>query len=96
MIDSSEIRDGHDMLVWLLSAKKSGKYVTAEVIQLDDDPEWGNSLVLCVCFGSNAETLVECPPDFTFTRTDMFIKFWELIGVCQQYADEFDDELVRV
>lgn len=97
MIDIRNTYKPSVLEAWLKETREAGFYVSAELVSLHNDPQWGDELILAIRYSENESDVVEQEPNFIFTRRkDWFVAFWELIGACQAGADEFDDEDVLV
>lgn len=93
MIDIRNTYKPNVLEAWIKETREAGNYVSAELVQLHDDPQLGNALVLGFRFAKTPRALAEQDIDFWFTHEAFGTVFWRLVGVAEAYANDFNEEL---
>lgn len=93
MIDIRNTYKPNVLEAWIKETREAGNYVSAELVQLHDDPQLGNALVLGFHFAKTPRALVDEDIVFSFTHETSGPVFWQLVGVAEAYANDFNEEL---
>lgn len=93
MIDIRNTYKPNVLEAWIKETREAGNYVSAELVQLHDDPQLGNAFVLGFRFAKTPRVLADEDIAFSFTHETTGPVFWRLVGVAEAYANDFNEEL---